>query len=171
MNLAMRTTLLKCYAAMIWACDVLTGIMLAIETVLITVNVTARFAFSHSWGWMDEFCQYTLLWLMTFGTVRLMDRYGLFYTEVLLLYIKRVAIRKALFAFNSVVMLVFFAVVFWTGLDYVRFTWDFELDYSYIPKYWFYSCMPVWGGLMLIVLLKKLICMEIPDITEPDTDL
>ena len=82
-----------------------------------------------------------------------------------------IAIRKALFAFNSVVMLVFFAVVFWTGLDYVRFTWDFELDYSSIPKYWFYSCMPVWGGLMLIVLLKKLICMEIPDITEPDTDL
>ncbi len=167
----MRSTFLKAYSAMLRACDILTGIILAVEVALITVNVTSRFFFNHSWGWMDEFCQYTLLWMTVFGTTSLMDRYALFYTEVLLLFIERAVIRKILFVFNSVVMLVFFAAVFWTGITYVRTTWSFNLDYSDIPKYWFYSCMPVWGALMCIVLTKKLIGMEEPEVTEADPDM
>lgn len=167
----MRSMTRKVYAAMIRTCEVLTAVMLAIEIALITVNVTTRFAFNHTWGWMDEFSQYTLLWLMTFGTVVLLDRHALFYAEVLLLFIKNVAFRKAVFVLGAVTMMVFFAVVFWTGIEYVRITWTFDLDFSDIPKYWFYTCMPVWGALMFIVLLKKLIGMENPDVTESDTDL
>jgi TRAP-type C4-dicarboxylate transport system permease small subunit len=167
----MRSTLLNAYSAALRACDILTGLMLAVEVTLITINVTSRFAFSHSWGWMDEICQYTLLWMVALGTVSLMDRYALFYTEVLLLFVESAVIRKVIFVCNSVAMLVFFGVVFWTGITYVRITWSFTLDYSDIPKYWFYSCMPVWGALMFIVLAKKLICMEEPEVTDVDTDL
>lgn len=167
----MRTTLHKAYRAVIRACEILTGVMLAVEMLLIAINVISRSAFNHTWGWMDEFCQYTLLWLVTFGTVALMDRYALFYAEVLLLFIKNVALRKAVFVLGAVTMLVFFAAVFWSGIDYVRITWSFTLDYSDIPKYWFYTSMPVWGALMCVVLVKKLIGMEHPDVTEADTDL
>jgi TRAP-type C4-dicarboxylate transport system permease small subunit len=99
-----------------------------------------------------------------------MDRYGLFYAEVLLLFVKDPAIRKAIFAFNSVLLLAFFAIVFPTGIDYVRITWPFVLDYSEIPKFVFYISLPVWGLLMLIVILKKLVCMEDPDVTEIDQE-
>lgn len=167
----MRSITLKAYSAMIRTCEILTAIMLATEMSLITINVTSRFFFNFTWGWMDEICQYTLLWLTTFGTVALMDRYSLFYAEVLLLFIKSARIRKAIFVFGAVTMLVFFAAVFWTGIKYVRITSGFELDYSNTPKYWFYSCMPAWGALMFIVLVKKLIGMENPDVTETDTDL
>jgi len=167
----MRSTLLSAYSILLRTCNVLVGLLLAIEMTLITINVSSRFAFSHTWGWMDEFCQYTLLWMVTLGSVTLMDRYALFYAEVLLLFIKSPAVRKAIFVVNCLMMLVFFAVVFWTGITYVRITWSFQLDYSDTPKYWFYSAMPTWGALMVIVLIKKLIGMEVPEVTEVDPDM
>ncbi len=158
------------YRTMLRICDFIAGLALAIEVTLITINVSGRFFFSHTFGWMNEFSQYTLLWLIVPGTVVLMDRYALFYAEVLLLFIENQKVRKALFVFNSILLLMFFAVVFWTGIDYVRITWTFELDYSDLRKYWFYSSMPIWGFLMLIVVLKKLICLENPDVTEVDAE-
>jgi TRAP-type C4-dicarboxylate transport system permease small subunit len=158
------------YRNILRLCDIVTATALAIEVVLITVNVSGRFFFNNTFGWMDEFAQYTLLWLFVPGSVVLMDRYALFYAEVLLLFIENVTIRRALFVFNSVLMLVFFAVVFWTGIEYVKITWTFVLDYSETPKFIFYGSMPVWGGLMFMVILKGLICMENPEVTEVDAE-
>lgn len=165
-----KGTLLIIYDGILKLTDTLAGTVLAAEVVLVTINVTGRFVFNHSWGWMDEVCQYMLLWLVTLGTVSLMDRWALFYAEVLLLFIKNTAVRKAIFVFNAVILIVFFAIVFWTGIDYVRATWSFEMDYAYMRKFWFYICMPTWGFLMLIVMIKKLIRMEDPDVTEVDAE-
>lgn len=167
---SVKRGVLAAYARLLRLCDILVGITLAIEVALISINVTARGVFNYSWGWMDEICQYTLLWLVTLGTVSLMDRYALFYAEILLLFIERPAIRKAIFVFNSIAMIVFFAIVLKTGIDYVRAAWSFELDYSETPKYWFYIAMPLWGALMLLVVTKKLIFMEVPDVTEVETE-
>ena len=158
------------YNIMLRLCDVIAALALAIEVTLITINVSGRFFFNHTFGWMDEFSQYTLLWLIVPGSVVLMNRYALFYAEVLLLFIDKATIRKSFFVFNCVLMLAFFAIVFWTGIDYVRITWTFELDYSDTPKYLFYISMPLWGLLMLLVVLKKLVCMEDPDVTEIDPE-
>jgi len=158
------------YDYMLRLCDIVAGLAIAIEVVLITINVCGRFFFHNTFGWMDEFSAYTLLWLIVPGTVVLMDRYALFYAEVLLLFIETPAIRKTIFVLNCIVMLAFFAVVFKTGIDYVRITWSFVLDYSEVPKYMFYSSLPIWGLLMLIVILKKLVCMEDPDVTEIDQE-
>ena len=163
---ALRST----YRAMLWACDFVTAMSLAIEVVLITVNVSGRFFFNHTFGWMNEFSQYTLLWLFVPGSVVLMDRYALFYAEVLLLFIENVTIRKAIFVFNSIFMLAFFAIAFWSGLEYVKVTWNFVLDYSDTPKYIFYISLPIWGALMFIVMAKKLVCMENPEVTEIDEE-
>lgn len=152
------------YAGLLRACDYLVAAILAAELILISCNVTARL-FNASSGWIDEVAQYSLLWLVTLGTVALMDRYALFYTEVLLLFVESAAVRRAIFIFNSLAMLVFFAFVLWSGIDYVRMTWSFEMDYSDMRKFWFYLAMPVWGALMFIVVLKKLLCMEEPDVT------
>ena len=158
------------YRAMLRICDIVAALALATEVTLVTINVTGRFVFNHTFGWMDEFSQYTLLWLIVPGSVVLMDRYALFYAEVLLLFVKNATVRKALFVFNCILMLIFFTIVFWTGIDYVRITWNFELDYSDIRKPVFYISMPVWGLLMLIVILKKLVCLEDPDVTEIDPE-
>jgi TRAP-type C4-dicarboxylate transport system permease small subunit len=158
------------YKWMLLLCDYVAALALAIQVTLITINVTGRFVFNHTFGWMDEFSQYTLLWLIVPGTVSLMDRYALFYAEVLLLFIENTVFRKSVFAFNCILMFVFFATVFWTGIDYVRITWTFELDYSDIPKYVFYLAMPIWGFLMMIVVLKIFLCMEDPDVTEIDPE-
>ena len=158
------------YRVMLRICDFIAAIALATEVTLVTINVPGRFVFNHTFGWMDEFSQYTLLWLIVPGSVVLMDRYALFYAEVLLLFVKNPAVRKGIFAFNCVLMLAFFAIVFWTGIDYVKITWSFVLDYSEIRKYVFYTSLPVWGFLMLVVILKKFICMEDPDVTEIDPE-
>ncbi len=164
------STLDSAYTWMLRICDFVAAVALSVQVILVTTNVTGRFVFNYTFGWMDEFSQYTLLWLIVPGSVVLMDRYALFYAEVLLLFIKNHTIRKLIFMFNAALMLVFFAVVFWTGVDYVQTTWTFELDYSDIRKYVFYSSMPVWGLLMFIVILKKLVCMEDPEVTEIDPE-
>ena len=158
------------YTWMLRVCDFVAAIALSVQVVLVTTNVTGRFVFNYTFGWMDEFSQYTLLWLIVPGSVVLMDRYALFYAEVLLLFIENHTIRKIIFSFNAILMLMFFAIVFWTGVDYVRITWTFELDYSDIRKYVFYIAMPVWGFLMFIVVLKKFVCMEDPTVTEIDPE-
>jgi TRAP-type C4-dicarboxylate transport system permease small subunit len=157
------------YTWLLRICDYLVAFILAAELVLISYNVTARL-FNSSSGWIDEVAQYSLLWLVTLGTVVLMDRYALFYTEVLLLFVENPAVRRAIFIINSLAMLVFFAFVLWSGIDYVRMTWSFEMDYSDMHKFWFYLAMPVWGGLMFIVVLKKLLCMEEPEVTPVDAE-
>lgn len=154
------------YRAMLKLCDVVIALALATEVGLVAINVFSRYFFHHTFGWMNEFAQYTLLWLFVPGSVVLMDRYGLFYAEVLMLFIASARIRKAIFALNCLVMIVFFAAVFWTGIDYVEITLNFELDYSAVPKWVFYSSMPAWGLMMLIVVLKKLIGLEDPELTE-----
>jgi len=158
------------YTYMLRVCDFVAALALSIQVVLVTTNVTGRFFFNHTFGWMDEFSQYTLLWLIVPGSVALMDRYALFYAEVLLLFIENHLVRRMIFIFNATLMLAFFAAVFWTGVDYVRITWTFELDYSDIRKYVFYSAMPTWGLLMFVVVLKKLMCMEDPEVTEIDPE-
>lgn len=158
------------YTWMLRICDFVAAVALSVQVILVTTNVTGRFVFNYTFGWMDEFSQYTLLWLIVPGSVVLMDRYALFYAEVLLLFIENRTVRKAIFCVNAVLMLMFFAIVFWTGVDYVRITWTFELDYSDIRKYVFYSAMPVWGFLMFFVVLKKFICMEDPEVTAIDPE-
>lgn len=157
------------YEGLLRTCDYLVAVILAAELILISYNVTARL-FNASSGWIDEVAQYSLLWLVTLGTVVLMDRYALFYTEVLLLFVENAAVRRAIFIFNSLAMLVFFAFVLWSGINYVRMTWSFEMDYSDMRKFWFYASMPVWGALMFIVVLKKLLCMEEPEVTPVDAE-
>jgi TRAP-type C4-dicarboxylate transport system permease small subunit len=156
------------YTAMLRLCDIIVALALATEVGLVTINVFSRYFFHHTFGWMNEFAQYTLLWVFVPGSVVLLDRYGLFYAEVLLLFIKNAVVRKLIFAVNCVAMIAFFATVFWTGIDYVKITSNFELDYSSVPKWWFYSSMPVWGLLMLIVVVKKLLGIEDPELTESE---
>ena len=163
---ALRTA----YWAMLRLCDAVIVVALALEAVLVSVNVVSRYFFTHTFGWMNEFAQYTLLWLFVPGSVVLLDRYGLFYAEVLLLFIKNAAVRKAIFAVNCLAMIAFFAAVFWTGIDYVKITWNFELDYSSVPKWVFYGSMPLWGAMMLIVVVKKLLGLEDPDLTQLDAE-
>lgn len=163
-------TVQRAYGVMLRLCDITIALVLALEMSLVTINVISRYFFFHTFGWMNEFAQYSLLWLFVPGSVVLLDRYGLFYAEVLLLFIESVTIRKIIFVCNSLVMLVFFAAVFWTGIDYVKITWNFELDYAEIPKWVFYVSMPAWGLMMLLVIVKKLLGLEDPDLTELDPE-
>ena len=45
-------------------------------------------------------------------------------------------------------------------------TRGFELDYMYVHAFWFYGALPTWGFIMTIVAVKKLIFMQIPDLSE-----
>jgi len=105
------------------------------------------------------------------GTVGLMERYGLFYAEVLLMFLKSEKLHKAIFVFNSLVLIGTFGIMAYTGSMWVYTTRGFELDYTYMHAYWFYSALPIWGVIMMIVVIKKLIFMQNPDVTEVDAEI
>lgn len=162
--------LLSGYRLMLRVCDYLIAAILACELVLISYNVLARFLFNSSSGALDEISQSSLLWLVTLGSVVLMDRYGLFFAEVLHLFVKNRRIRVGIIFLNLVLLLIFFLVVLWTGMQYVRMTSGFELDYSSLNRYWFYAAMPIWGALMSMVMIKRIIYFEEPDYNETAID-
>lgn len=162
--------LLSGYRLMLRVCDYLIAAILACELVLISYNVLARFLFNSSSGALDEISQSSLLWLVTLGSVVLMDRYGLFFAEVLHLFVKNRRLRIGIVLLDLALLLVFFATVLWTGIQYVEMTAGFEMDYSPLNRYWFYAAMPVWGALMCVVVIKKMIFLEEPDFIEAATD-
>jgi len=161
----------KAYRGMIHLCDYIAAIVLSIFAIFVTANVIGRFVFNKTYGATEELCTMLLLWLVTMGTVGLMERYGLFYAEVLLVFLKSEKLHKAIFVFNSLVLIGTFGIMAYTGSMWVYTTRGFELDYTYMHAYWFYSALPIWGVIMMIVVIKKLIFMQNPDVTEIEAEI
>jgi len=161
----------KAYRGMIRLCDAVAAIVLSIFALFVTANVIGRFVFNKTYGATEELCTMLLLWLVTMGTVGLMERYGLFYAEVLLMFLKSEKVHKAIFVFNSLVLIATFGIMAVTGAMWVYTTRSFELDYTYMHAYWFYGALPIWGVLMTIVVIKKLIFMQNPDVTEVEAEI
>ena len=161
----------KAYRGMIHLCDYIAAIVLSIFAIFVTANVIGRFVFNKTYGATEELCTMLLLWLVTMGTVGLLERYGLFYAEVLLMFLKNEKLHKAIFVFNSLVLIGTFGIMAYTGAMWVWVTRGFELDYTYMHAYWFYAALPIWGVIMTIVVIKKLIFMQNPDVTEVDAEI
>lgn len=156
----------KAYNGMITVCDWGGGIILAVFTVFVTANVIGRFGFNTTYGATEELCTMLLLWMVSLGSVGPLERYTLFYAEVLLMYFPNLRFQQWLFVFNSFVTVVMFVLMAVAASMWVYQTRNFELDYIYIPVYLFYSALPAWGIIMTIVAVKKLIFMQIPDLSE-----
>jgi TRAP-type C4-dicarboxylate transport system permease small subunit len=161
----------KAYIGMIKLCDAIAATVLSIFAVFVTTNVIGRFIFNKTFGWMEEVCTMLLLWMVTMGTVGLLERYGLFYAEVLLMFLKSEKLHKAIFVFNSLILIAIFGVMIHSGTMWVWVTRGFELDYTYMYAYWFYAALPIWGVIMMIVVIKKLIFMQNPDVTEVEAEI
>jgi len=161
----------KVYRGLIRFCDYVAALVLSIFAIFVTANVIGRFVFNKTFGATEELCTMLLLWLVTMGTVGLMERYGLFYAEVLLLFLKSEKVHKAIYVVNSLVLIGTFGIMAYTGAMWVYTTRNFELDYIYMHAYWFYGALPIWGVIMTIVVLKKLIFMENPDVTEIEAEI
>ena len=156
----------KAYHGTITLCDWCGGIILAVFTVFVTVNVLGRFLFNTTYGATEELCTMLLLWMVSLGSVGPLERYTLFYAEVLLMYFPSLRFQRWLFAFNSLVTIATFGLMAVAASLWVWQTRGFELDYIYINAFWFYGALPIWGVLMTVVAIKKLIFMQIPDLSE-----
>jgi len=156
----------KAYYGMITVCDWVGGLILALFTVFVTVNVLGRFLFNTTFGATEELCTMLLLWMVSLGSVGPLERYTLFYAEVLLMYYPHLRFQQWLFVFNSLVTIGTFALLAGAASAWVWQTRGFELDYMYVHAFWFYGALPTWGFIMTIVAVKKLIFMQIPDLSE-----
>ena len=125
--------------------------ILAAMASMVFANVVLRFFSDHSILWVEEVSRYLMIWLTFLGAGLVLRYGGHIGIDTLQDTLPRQAvwIRAAIF----VVMLTFFAVMFWLGIRYSMLTWRQTTPVLEIPIGAVYLAMPVGFALMIVHLL------------------
>lgn len=125
---------------------------LALMTVVVGWNVTARYLWAHSLPWADEAARYTMIWL-TFIGGGLALREG---AHVAIANAQEALPDRAQYLLRwviLVIMLGFFAFMIWVGIDYMSRMAIQKSAALRLPMKWVYAAMPAGFALMMVHLL------------------
>jgi len=104
-----------------WILIVLIGVMAA----LVVGNVISRYAFSHSFSWVEEATRYMMIWAAFLGAGPALRVGGHIAVETLPQALPPAG-AKVLRLVLMTVMALTLAVLAWVGIDYVAFAWEQE---------------------------------------------
>lgn len=136
-------------AANRWALVVLLGVMAA----LVIGNVFARYAFSHSFPWVEEATRYMMIWAAFLGVGPALRVGGHIAVETLPKALPPAAAR-ALRTLLVLVMAATLAVLVWLGVDYAQFAWEQESPVLGWSLGKVYAAIPVGAALALVHLAQ-----------------
>jgi TRAP-type C4-dicarboxylate transport system permease small subunit len=97
-------------------------VLLAVMSVLVIVNVFARYVFSHSFPWVEEATRYMMIWAAFLGAGPALRVGGHIAIESLGQSLPPPAAR-ALRALIVALIAVILVVLIWLGIDYADFAW------------------------------------------------
>jgi TRAP-type C4-dicarboxylate transport system permease small subunit len=97
-------------------------LLVAVMAVLVIVNVISRYAFGHSFSWVEEATRYMMIWAAFLGAGPALRVGGHIAIESLARSLPSGAARL-LRAAIVLVMAVTLLVLIWLGVDYVDFAW------------------------------------------------
>jgi TRAP-type C4-dicarboxylate transport system permease small subunit len=125
--------------------------ILAAMAAMVFANVALRFLSDHSILWVEEVSRYLMIWLTFLGAGLVLRYGGHVGIDALQDALPRQAawIRLAIF----VLLLVFFATMFWLGARYAMATWGQTTPVMQIPIGAVYLAMPIGFALMIVHLL------------------
>jgi len=132
-------------------------LLLVLMVVLVLLGVFFRYALGASLAWYDEFASYLLVWLTFSGTVVASYRQRHIGFEVVVDRLQPRARRIVDFVSESFVLF-FSGVLLYYGWLLTRKMGDeTAVSLVWIKMGWIYSVLPIAGGLMFLISVKRLI--------------
>src|SRR5262245_21012092 len=132
-------------------------LLLVLMVVLVILGVFFRYVLGSSLAWYDEFASYLLVWLTFSGTVVASYRHRHIGFEVIVDRLQPKA-RRIVDFIGEFFVLFFQGVLLYYGWLLTRKMGD-ETAVSLVwdKMSWIYSVLPIAGGLMFLISLKRLI--------------
>jgi len=119
----------------------------------VVVEVASRFIFHYSIPWGAEVSQTLLVWMTFIGSAVALMRNDHISIDFLLERLPFRA-RTAMLRVNFVIILVFLACGFWSGVQVVKRTWNGSTAALQIPAGILYLALPVGFALMIPFALR-----------------
>jgi len=135
-------------AANRWVLILLVGVM----AILVIANVISRYAFSHSFSWVEEATRYMMIWVAFLGAGPALRVGGHIAVDTLVQALPAAGAR-VLRGLLALVMAGTLAVLVWLGMDYVAFAWEQESPVLGWSLGKIYLAIPVGSALALAHLL------------------
>lgn len=134
-------------AANRWVLIVLLGVM----AVLVITNVISRYAFSHSFNWVEEATRYMMIWAAFIGAGPALRVGGHIAIDTLQAAVP-VPVGRLLRALIVGIVAATLVTMLWLGIEYVEFAWYQESPVLGWSLGKVYLALPVGAALMLVHL-------------------
>ncbi len=132
-------------------------VLLTLMVVLVFVGVFFRYALNASLAWYDEFASYLLVWLTFYGAVVASYRRRHIGFELVLEQLIPTT-RRILEAVAELFVLGFQVVLLYYGWILMRKMGDeTAVSLAWVKIGWVYSVLPITGGLMLLISIRRLL--------------
>ncbi len=132
------------------------GVGIIAATVVVFINVVARYFFSYSFSWAEEVAKYVMVWVAMFGA-SLCIRKG---THVRIDTIEKLLsmpVIRILFSLISLSCALFMLFFFYHGLILVlrvKATGQVSPSMEFLPMYWLFIAIPSGSALMFIQFFR-----------------
>jgi TRAP-type C4-dicarboxylate transport system permease small subunit len=131
-------------------------LLLVLMVVVVSLGVLFRYVLNSALVWYDEFASYLLVWLTFLGAVVASERRRHIAFELLQYRLAPTA-RRVLDCLSELFVLGFQVVLLWYGWLLTRKMGDeTAISLEWVKMGWVYSVLPLSGGLMLLVSLRRL---------------
>jgi len=131
-------------------------LLLVLMVVVVSLGVFFRYVLNAALVWYDEFASYVLVWLTFLGAVVASQRRRHIGFE-LLQYRLRPSAWRALECVSELFVLGFQIVLLWYGWVLTQKMGDeTAVSLVWVKMGWIYSVVPLSGGLMLLISLRRL---------------
>lgn len=156
------------FAAYFALIEGIAGVSMAVLVVVMIVQVAARYLFSASLIWAEEFCRYVLIW-QTFVLLGVAYRRGDFVALDMVPLLLSERVRLILKTIMAVPVLIFVGVIAWYGWRYAEvvqrqsipaldFIWSsLTGDNLHVSVRWVYIAVPVGSALLGLHVIADLV--------------
>jgi TRAP-type C4-dicarboxylate transport system permease small subunit len=132
-------------------------LLLVLMVVLVTLGVFFRYVLGASLAWYDEFASYLLVWLTFSGTIVASYRQRHIGFEVVVDRLQPTT-RRIIDFVGEFFVLFFQGVLLYYGWSLTSKMGDeTAVSLVWVKMSWIYSILPIAGGLMFLISLKRLI--------------
>ena len=131
-------------------------LLLVLMVVVVSLGVFFRYVVNAALVWYDEFASYLLVWLTFLGAVVASHRRRHIGFELLQYRLGPTA-RRTLDCVSELLVLGFQGVLLWYGWLLTRKMGDeTAVSLEWVKMGWIYTVLPLSGGLMLLISLRRL---------------
>ncbi|MGH2375616.1 MAG: TRAP transporter small permease [bacterium] len=151
-----RTGLARVTDVLVAVLEIYCTILLVGMAVIVLMGVFYRYAIERALPWYDEFAEFLLVWLTFYGSVLASHRDAHIGFETLVEYLPARA-QRWVGIFAEVVILIIQAALFYYGWSLVQAaSFDSAVSIRWVRLSWIYSAIPIGGGLMFVIGLRRL---------------